>query len=260
MWAWRRRNHSRPPWLPAPAAARPPKRPMAMRGDGLGGDGSCKQAPFQTTSNRSVFRPVPVRSLLSGCASPPPQTRSGGGFRPQRGEIHRQNSVVGWSGGDGAGRFLRHRLEGPTPGPGRTSSARWKVSCSRTGFGHVVEIGTVAALGQDDLGQPGPVGGQHLLLDPTDGQDLALEGDLTGHAPPSTFTGLPVSSEASAVVMVTPAEGPSLGTAPRGARARGKRRLVVPSSKPRLSACERTNDRAISARLLHDVTRADPSA
>ena len=34
-------------------------------------------------------------------------------------------------------------------------------------LGHVVEIGAVA-LGQDDLGQAHPVGGEHLLLDAAD--------------------------------------------------------------------------------------------
>src|SRR5215211_6325733 len=46
---------------------------------------------------------------------------------------------------------------------------------------HVLEVGAVA-LGEDDLLEAGPVGGQDLLLDPADGQDPALEGDLAGHA------------------------------------------------------------------------------
>ncbi len=48
------------------------------------------------------------------------------------------------------------------------------------GVGHVVEIGLVLAR-DHDVGQPGPVGGEQLLLQPTDRQHLALQGDLTGH-------------------------------------------------------------------------------
>src|SRR5829696_5931534 len=48
-------------------------------------------------------------------------------------------------------------------------------------LGDVLQVGAVA-LGDDDLLEAGPVGGQDLLLDPADGQDPALEGDLAGHA------------------------------------------------------------------------------
>ena len=44
----------------------------------------------------------------------------------------------------------------------------------------VVEVAAVA-LGQDHVGQPGRVGGEHLLLEPADRQDAALQGDLAGH-------------------------------------------------------------------------------
>src|SRR6266542_6149451 len=45
---------------------------------------------------------------------------------------------------------------------------------------HVFDITLVPAW-QDHLADPGPVGGQHLLLDPPDGQDLAPQRDLPGH-------------------------------------------------------------------------------
>ena len=35
------------------------------------------------------------------------------------------------------------------------------------GLGHVVEVGLVAGR-EDDLGEPGPVGGEHLLLHAAD--------------------------------------------------------------------------------------------
>ena len=47
--------------------------------------------------------------------------------------------------------------------------------------GHVVEVGAVAG-GEDDLGEPGPVGGQHLLLHAADRQHPARQRDLAGHA------------------------------------------------------------------------------
>ena len=59
--------------------------------------------------------------------------------------------------------------------------ARWTVICVADGRGHVLEVGPVA-LGSTTVGEPGPVGGQHLLLDATDGQHPARQGDLAGHA------------------------------------------------------------------------------
>ena len=57
----------------------------------------------------------------------------------------------------------------------------WNVICSRTSLGHVVEVAAVA-LGQDHVGQPGRVRGEHLLLEPADRQHAALQRDLAGHA------------------------------------------------------------------------------
>ena len=62
-----------------------------------------------------------------------------------------------------------------------TSSTRWKVICVAHRLGHVVEVGAVAGR-EDDLGEPGPVGGQHLLLHAADRQHPALQRDLAGHA------------------------------------------------------------------------------
>jgi hypothetical protein len=59
------------------------------------------------------------------------------------------------------------------------------------------------------------VGGQHLLLHAADGQHPALQRDLAGHAHVGAHR-RPVSRLTSAVVMVMPADGPSLGTAPGG--------------------------------------------
>ena len=52
-------------------------------------------------------------------------------------------------------------------------------------------------------------------------------------------TGVSVSSDTSAVVMVTPALGPSLGTAPAGT-CTWKRRASAAGSMPSSAACERT--------------------
>ena len=48
-------------------------------------------------------------------------------------------------------------------------------------LGHILQVRAVAHR-QDHLLQSCPVGCQHLLLDPTDGQHPALQGDLTRHA------------------------------------------------------------------------------
>ena len=61
----------------------------------------------------------------------------------------------------------------------------------------------------------GPAGGQDLLADAADGQDPAGERDLAGHGE----VGLDRCARKklmSAAAMATPAEGPSLGTAPAG--------------------------------------------
>src|SRR5439155_3993783 len=48
-------------------------------------------------------------------------------------------------------------------------------------FGYVLQVALVA-FGEDDLLQPGTVGGQDFLLDSADREHPALEGDLAGHA------------------------------------------------------------------------------
>ena len=64
--------------------------------------------------------------------------------------------------------------------------------------------------------------------------------------PTSQRTGRPVASDTSAVVMVTPADGPSLGTAPAGTCTCTGLSSVA-GSTPSSAACERTNDSAICA-------------
>ena len=59
-------------------------------------------------------------------------------------------------------------------------------------------------------------------------------------------TGRPVSRLTSAVVMVTPADGPSFGIAPAGTW-RCTRRRVDAGSTPSASACDCTYDSAICA-------------
>jgi hypothetical protein len=65
---------------------------------------------------------------------------------------------------------------------------------------------------------PHPVGRQDLLLDVADGEDLAAQSDLSRIAT-SLRTGRRVASDASAVTIVDPADGPSFGWR-RPARAR----------------------------------------
>ena len=103
---------------------------------------------------------------------------------------------------------------------------------------HVVEVAAVA-LGQDHVGEPGRVGGQHLLLEPADRQHAALQRHLAGHADGVAHRA-PDSSDASAVVIVMPALGPSLGIAPAGTCTWNSRSSKRSSSMPSSPAWPRT--------------------
>ena len=63
---------------------------------------------------------------------------------------------------------------------------------------------------------PGPLRGQRLLLQAADRQHLAGERHLAGHRHVRGDGLGRVTSEASATAIATPADGPSLGTAPAG--------------------------------------------
>ena len=65
--------------------------------------------------------------------------------------------------------------------------------------------------------------------------------------PTTDRTGRSRNRLTSAVVMVTPAEGPSLGTAPAGTCTWNRLPAKLAGSMPRSSAWERTYERAISA-------------
>ena len=66
--------------------------------------------------------------------------------------------------------------------------------------------------------------------------------DTSPVMPTSPRTVRPVASDTSAVVIVTPADGPSLGTAPAGTcRCSGPTNVASASSpRPSSAACERT--------------------
>ena len=57
----------------------------------------------------------------------------------------------------------------------------WKVIALAHVGRDVVQVAAVA-LGQDDLGDAGRVGGEHLLLEAADREHPALQRDLAGHA------------------------------------------------------------------------------
>ncbi len=64
---------------------------------------------------------------------------------------------------------------------------------------------------QDDVADAGTLGGKELLLDAADRQHVAAERDLAGHGEQRTHRPVGAAGETSAVAMVTPALGPSLG-------------------------------------------------
>ena len=89
----------------------------------------------------------------------------------------------------------------------------WKVIASRTSSG--TSSRSAVALRQDHVREPGRVRGQHLLLQPADRQHQAW-GVTSPVIPTVCFTRRPLSSDASAVVIVMPALRPSFGIAPAG--------------------------------------------
>jgi hypothetical protein len=115
---------------------------------------------------------------------------------------------------------------------------------------HVVEVAAVA-LGQDHIGQARRVGRQHLLLEPADRQHAALQRDLAGHAD-RVLDRRPDSSDASAVVIVTPALGRPSGSRPR-ARGRGTRSRRTSLVDAQLLGVPAHVAQGDARGLLHDV-------
>ena len=79
---------------------------------------------------------------------------------------------------------------------------------------YILDIALVSA-GQDHLADARAMRGQHLLLDPPTGRTLPRR-VISPVMARSLRTGRRVASDARAVMMVTPADGPSLGMAPAG--------------------------------------------
>ena len=71
------------------------------------------------------------------------------------------------------------------------------------------------SFGMSTVLMPGAVRREHLLLDAADRQHVAAQRDLAGHRDVAAHRA-PVSADASAVAIVTPADGPSFGIAPAG--------------------------------------------
>ena len=69
--------------------------------------------------------------------------------------------------------------------------------------------------GKNHVVDAGAFRGQDFLLNSADGQHIAAQRDFSGHGSQRAHR-TSVSSETSAVAMVTPADGPSLGIAPAG--------------------------------------------
>ncbi len=135
------------------------------------------------------------------------------------------------------------RTRRPRPGramsrTSRTSLTAWMVSSARTSSG-TSSVGLVA--GRDEDGRDArPVRRQQLLLDAADRQHPPVRRDLTGHGHVAAHQP-PGRSEASAVVRVTPAEGPSFGTAPAGSgRAPSGPSARVTAPAPRRANAGRT--------------------
>jgi len=110
---------------------------------------------------------------------------------------------------------------------------------------YVVQIGAIAGR-EEDLGQPGAMSGEQLLLHSADREHATVQGD-SPVMPTSERTGRPEARDARAATIVTPADGPSLGTAPAGTC-----KWMAPLASRSVSyaesvAMERRYDRAIWA-------------
>ena len=222
--------------------------------------------PARRRSGRTGRRP-------SGCRAAPRPGRGAG----RRGSSRRPGRPTGpsppscskpcssfTSVGSGLGGAYTRSRPGPRtpgagrpPGPARAPASRTSRTCSTKTksrsraqvLGHLVDVGLVAPRARRRRPDAVALRGQRLLLQAADRQHLAAERDLAGHRDVVAHR-RPVSSETSAVAIVTPALGPSFGDRARRARGRGCRgRRTSSGSRPGAtsSRCARTKDSAACA-------------
>ena len=126
----------------------------------------------------------------------------------------------------------------------RTSSTRWNVMTSRTASGTSSRSGPLR-FGRITVSSPARWAASTFCLTPPIGSTRPCS--VTSPVMPTPArTARPVSKLTNAVVIVMPADGPSLGIAPAGTW-RWKRRCVRSGSMPNSVACARTYDSAICA-------------
>ena len=123
----------------------------------------------------------------------------------------------------------------------RTSSTRSAKmnSISARRFGQIAQV-LLVCLRKDYALDAGAARGEHLLLHAADRQDQAGQRDLARHGRVVASRHSSSRAEASAVAMVTPAEGPSFGMAPAGTWMCTPLFLKTAGSIPSSSACDQT--------------------
>src|SRR5439155_420971 len=127
----------------------------------------------------------------------------------------------------------------------RTSSTRWNVIASRTASGTSSRSGPLRA-GSTTSVRPARWAASTFCFTPPIGS--TRPDSVTSPVIPTVDrTGRSVSRLTSAVVIVTPADGPSLGTAPAGKWMWNRSPANASGDRPSSAACERTNDSAIDA-------------
>src|SRR5438132_4943694 len=89
------------------------------------------------------------------------------------------------------------------------------VDLSADGLRYVVQIWLVPT-GHDDVRETSTVGCKQLLLDTSDGEDLALQRHLASHTQSASDWPTGEQTGERSHHRVTPADGPSFGTAPAG--------------------------------------------
>ena len=163
----------------------------------------------------------------------------------------------GWPPGPGS---RRRRCRGPLAGSSACSRASAMVSTNSKCISWRAASGMSSRSfslrrGRIDGADAGAFGRQDLFLDAADRQHLAAQRDLAGHGQVVLHRPARSSSEASAVAMVMPADGPSLGTAPAGTWMWRSRVLEeIRGDAQALGARADVAERGLR-RLLHDVAQ-----
>ena len=142
-------------------------------------------------------------------------------------------------------------VEGDGEGPARSSRRARNPAPARL-CRQILQVVLVLAR-QDHALQPGALCGEHLLAQAADREHLPRQRDLAGHSDLVGDRASPRTSDAIAVAIVIPAEGPSFGTAPAGTCTWTSCSANQSAGSPSCSAWRANPGERGLRRLLHDL-------